>query len=418
VGYAGRGQTGGALDGGSEDISSDEGGDDAEDEVQSPRDSRRGGGGGGEGEGEGEGGAAGRGVRVPAPSPPEGGTKAARSEDRGQTLDTEGGLEFEDQDPFDFSSSLARGREMSTTNLKKKKKKLDATREDVEEEEEEEEEDEEEEEEEKYEKEVVGLQSIPMTSLSKSEFEPSLPCPNTAAPEYQGLTVRSATEQRTYASSDVRTTILKTRKRSLKSLTERVEVGAVGGGVGSEAGAESLPLRGKRGAGQGGDEEAQAPLLHLPPQQPEVSLNLNVDPDWTDGRTLHRCLIFAQHRQTLDLIETCVLQQHFPTVHYRKLDGTVPPAVRAEVAHRFNSQDHQAGAATLPSRDTVEENDRGGGGGRGRRGGGVVEGNEATLTTKMRAGQSTRGDDIRILLMTTRSCGLGLNLTAADTVIL
>jgi hypothetical protein len=420
VGYAGRGRSGGTLDGGSEDGSSDEGGDDEEDEVQSPRESRGGGGGGGGGVE-----CSGRGGGTVALNPLEGG-KTNRSQDGGQTLETEGGLECEDQDPFDFSASLARGREMSIMNVKKR---LDTAGEDVEEEEEKEEEEEEEEEEK-----VDVIKSVPVMSQAREQSkydlntnlddakigakdEPSLSCPSTAAPEYQGRNVITATEHRTFSSRDVRATILKTRKRSLKSHSTEG-----GGGVGVGVGVESLPPRskGSRDASEGGDEETQIPpppRLPVPSQQPEVSLN--PDPDWTEGRTLHRCLIFAQHRQTLDLIEKCVLQQHFPTVHYRKLDGTVPPAVRADVAHKFNTQD-QGGAATLVGvgRDAAEgtiRDDEGGGGGRG---GGGREGNGAILTSKMRARLSRRGDDIRILLMTTRSCGLGLNLTAADTVIL
>ena len=53
----------------------------------------------------------------------------------------------------------------------------------------------------------------------------------------------------------------------------------------------------------------------------------------------HKCLIFAQHRQTLDIIENCVLLRYFPTINYKKLDGSVPPIVRAQWAQKFNQAD-------------------------------------------------------------------------------
>jgi hypothetical protein len=91
-----------------------------------------------------------------------------------------------------------------------------------------------------------------------------------------------------------------------------------------------------------------------------------------DG-TLRRCLVFAQHREALDLVETCVLRRYFATVPYARLDGAVPAATRAAVAAQFNEQ-------------------------RG-------------------TGPDGTGPPLRLLLMTTGACGLGLNLEAADTVV-
>jgi TATA-binding protein-associated factor len=88
------------------------------------------------------------------------------------------------------------------------------------------------------------------------------------------------------------------------------------------------------------------------------------------GNSIHRCLIFAQHTSVLDIVETCVMQKYFPDINYSRLDGSVDPNKRGEIAKKFDDQKNNS-------------------------------------TT----------DDIRILLMTTRACGLGLNLTAADTVI-
>lgn len=82
------------------------------------------------------------------------------------------------------------------------------------------------------------------------------------------------------------------------------------------------------------------------------------------GEARHRCLIFAQLKQTLDIIEHDVLGRHLPNVTFKRLDGTVPVNDRFAVQKTFNS-------------DT----------------------------------------SIDLLLLTTSIGGLGLNLTGADTVI-
>ena len=162
---------------------------------------------------------------------------------------------------------------------------------------------------------------------------------------------------------------------------------------------------------------------------------------YTADRQPHRCLIFAQHRQTLDIIEKCVLKLHFPSVCYRRLDGTVPPIVRAEIARQFNAQDEYGKSEKHEDEDkgqtvsqNVDENESGME---------KKENNEENILHQERAEEkatygfknlkafkesSRRNEalkeskavigDIRMLLMTTRSCGLGLNLVAADTVIL
>lgn len=92
-------------------------------------------------------------------------------------------------------------------------------------------------------------------------------------------------------------------------------------------------------------------------------------------KSTHKCLIFAHHRAVLDILESCVFRRYFPSVPIATLDGSVPPAVRAETVRLFNSgysQEEPEGNSNLPP---------------------------------------------RILLMTTGACGLGLNLTSADTVV-
>lgn len=85
-----------------------------------------------------------------------------------------------------------------------------------------------------------------------------------------------------------------------------------------------------------------------------------------DGTELNgsRCLIFAQFKHSLDIVEELLLKPHMPSVHYLRLDGKVPASKRSEIVDTFNYDDR-----------------------------------------------------FKILLLTTRVGGLGLNLTGADTVI-
>ena len=64
------------------------------------------------------------------------------------------------------------------------------------------------------------------------------------------------------------------------------------------------------------------------------------------------------------------MKRYFPRIGYARLDGSMNPKKRSEIAHSFNTQTND-----------------------------------------------NTSNDIRLLLMTTKACGLGLNLTAADTVI-
>jgi len=81
------------------------------------------------------------------------------------------------------------------------------------------------------------------------------------------------------------------------------------------------------------------------------------------------------------MIEECVLKRHFPSVPYARLDGDVPPITRSTIAKRFNDQQGTA------------------------------------ITSSSFSASSPSSSPLRLLLMTTRACGLGLNLTAADIVI-
>jgi SNF2 family DNA or RNA helicase len=134
----------------------------------------------------------------------------------------------------------------------------------------------------------------------------------------------------------------------------------------------------------------------------------------------HRCLIFAQHKATLDLVEETVMRRFFPSVGYARLDGDVDPARRAAIAKDFNSQptlDGSApgGSSSIAGLDPNSMDKQA-----------LVEAQLKVLKHALpsaaydnSAAQSAAAPhkDTRILLMTTRSCGLGLTLTAADTVI-
>jgi TATA-binding protein-associated factor len=126
------------------------------------------------------------------------------------------------------------------------------------------------------------------------------------------------------------------------------------------------------------------------------------DPGEVHTAPTHRCLLFAQHTAALDLVESQVLARYFPSVRYERLDGGMAPAKRAASARRFNDQQHFASndaptapmdlRTALPSSATTRE---------------------VSSATKRGPGD----EDVRLLLMTKKACGLGLNLTAADTVI-
>jgi TATA-binding protein-associated factor len=87
--------------------------------------------------------------------------------------------------------------------------------------------------------------------------------------------------------------------------------------------------------------------------------------DETEQRSTSKCLIFAQFTQSLDIVEQYLFEPHMPSLQYLRLDGGVPTNRRQLIVDQFNSD-----------------------------------------------------DNIKVLLLTTKVGGLGLNLTGADTVIL
>eukprot|EP01038_Epipyxis_sp_PR26KG_P012330 gene12330-16537_t len=120
------------------------------------------------------------------------------------------------------------------------------------------------------------------------------------------------------------------------------------------------------------------------------------------------CLIFAQHQRTLDMIEECVLHRYFPTVFYERLDGSISPHKRSLIASKFNKQvtKEERDDSILFNRNTAKSD--------------FEELNTAFPSVAMKPVVTELEASVRatrILLMTTHSCGLGLNLTRANTVI-
>ena len=83
-----------------------------------------------------------------------------------------------------------------------------------------------------------------------------------------------------------------------------------------------------------------------------------------DGESASKCLVFAQFTNSLDAVEDLLVKRHMPSLRYLRLDGRVPATKRTALVDAFNND---------PS--------------------------------------------IKLMLLTTRVGGLGLNLTGADTVI-
>jgi hypothetical protein len=318
-------------------------------------------------------------------------------------------LESEGQDPFDFSASLAKGRALDSVERKTKRKKRNCD-EGEEEEEEEEEEMEMEEKEEKVEEEVEKKKEV--------EEEEKVVEKEEVKKDFTDKAALSKLRKRK-KKADVRNMVLRTKKKRLNEGSSKT----------TQSHDKNFDInREDVEEEEVGDVEAEGDV--------EVEEEM-----YTADRQPHRCLIFAQHRQTLDIIEKCVLKLHFPSVCYRRLDGTVPPIVRAEIARQFNAQEEYGKSEKHDDEDkgqtvnqNVDENDSG-----------IeeIEDNEENIVHHERAKEkATNGlknikaskepsrrkealkesksviSDIRILLMTTRSCGLGLNLVAADTVIL
>ncbi|KAL7554507.1 hypothetical protein ACHAWF_017964, partial [Thalassiosira exigua] len=96
----------------------------------------------------------------------------------------------------------------------------------------------------------------------------------------------------------------------------------------------------------------------------DTFLEDSLDTDSHEATCKSKCLIFAQFNQSLDIVERLLFEPHMPSLQYLRLDGRVPCNQRNSVVDRFNQD-----------------------------------------------------PNIKVLLLTTKVGGLGLNLTGADKVI-
>ena len=62
----------------------------------------------------------------------------------------------------------------------------------------------------------------------------------------------------------------------------------------------------------------------------------NVSTDEQSTSTSSKCLIFAQFTQSLDVIERLLFEPHMPSLQYLRLDGKVPSNQRNAIVERFN----------------------------------------------------------------------------------
>jgi TATA-binding protein-associated factor len=90
----------------------------------------------------------------------------------------------------------------------------------------------------------------------------------------------------------------------------------------------------------------------------DVESSPAIEGDYDDVQNGSKCLIFAQFTRSLDVVEEFLLKPHMPSLRYLRLDGRVPARKRTELVDSFN-----------------------------------------------------RDPSIKLMLLTTRAGGLGLNLT-------
>jgi len=90
----------------------------------------------------------------------------------------------------------------------------------------------------------------------------------------------------------------------------------------------------------------------------------NIAAPVTESISKNKCLIFAQFKQSLDIVEKMLFQPYMPSLRYLRLDGTVPTKDRTKLVKEFHED-----------------------------------------------------ESIKVMLLSTKVGSLGLNLTCADTVI-
>jgi SNF2 family DNA or RNA helicase len=127
--------------------------------------------------------------------------------------------------------------------------------------------------------------------------------------------------------------------------------------------------RGKRAAKKRRSDDSDSDSGDEEHRCKPLSAAANIGSIFGDARSIKKCLIFVQHKKAMDIVESTVLKRCFSSVRYARIDGSTPLLQRTAIIDEF-SQSAENGRQSL-----------------------------------------------RLLVMTTRSCGLGLNLSAADTVL-
>ena len=70
----------------------------------------------------------------------------------------------------------------------------------------------------------------------------------------------------------------------------------------------------------------------------ESCIGDNIDQEVAEGTPAEqsKCLIFAQFTQSLDVVEKFLFEPHMPSLEYLRLDGSVPSNQRSAIVDRFN----------------------------------------------------------------------------------
>lgn len=71
----------------------------------------------------------------------------------------------------------------------------------------------------------------------------------------------------------------------------------------------------------------------------ESCIGDNIDQEVAEGTSAEqqsKCLIFAQFTQSLDVVEKFLFEPHMPSLEYLRLDGSVPSNQRSAIVDRFN----------------------------------------------------------------------------------
>lgn len=68
----------------------------------------------------------------------------------------------------------------------------------------------------------------------------------------------------------------------------------------------------------------------------EGCIEVDAGQEEPDKESVSKCLIFAQFTQSLDVVERFLFEPHMPSLEYLRLDGSVPVSQRSAIVDRFN----------------------------------------------------------------------------------